>query len=272
MTVISLWTVHLSEWSPAHFIKCVQSQLFFPSALSSIIAVSLDSVPFYSPSARSLLHHMPRPMPWSRSPTWPGSSDIESSTAPSILVRHSSTGFMQDRWTVLIAIQIQGRPSLLTCATVHDADHAMTIWSEIRHVVADSIPRHRVHSRWYLLFSKPVVGTSSVDQVSLCLVWQPDLPSSIADHFRSSITAAVPQTRHRVFASCSGPSSITSCLRKRIATHIATRHSPHLSVMFGYWRRKISMKSSPSATSSTDARLHGCSCCCYCCHQVSAWQ
>ena len=147
-------------------IKCVESQLLISSTLSSVLVLSPHRVPPYLPFARSILHLTAHSMPWSRS--CPRNPDVESSTAPFILVRHSSSASMQNNWTVPIAIQSQDRPSLLTCATVHDADDAITMWSRICQVVTNSIRSHRVHGRWYLFFSKPVVGTSRVDQVGIC--------------------------------------------------------------------------------------------------------
>ena len=162
-------------------IKCVESQLLFSSTLSSVLVLSPDSVPLCLPFARSIFHLTAHSMPWSRTLVSLGRPDVESSTAPFLLVRRSSSASMQSSWTVPIAIQSQDRPSLLTCATVHDADDAIIMWSRICQVVTNSIRSHRVHGRWYLFFSKPVVGTSRVDQVGICLARRPDLRSTVAD-------------------------------------------------------------------------------------------
>ena len=162
--VISVWTIHLSGGVLPLFLKCVQSQLLLPSIVSSVLAPNIDSVVVCSPLARSMAYSMP----WSRSPSWPGNTDVESPAPLLNLVRHPSSAPIQQHCSVPIAIQSQDRPSLLTCAIVYGAIHSTAIWPGIRHVVTNAIRSHRVHNRWYLLFSKPVIGTSRVDQVGNC--------------------------------------------------------------------------------------------------------
>ena len=141
---------------------------FFSSTFSSSLAISVHDVLFCSPLARSVLNLMAYSMPWSRSPSRPGNPDVESPAPLFNLVRHSSSAPIEHHWTVPIAIQLRDRPSLMTCAIVYDANHSTIVWPGIRHVVNNAIRSHRVHNRWYLLFSKPLVGTSRVHQVGSC--------------------------------------------------------------------------------------------------------